>query len=124
MPSKNKKILVVEDEYIVAIELCMKLQREGYIVIPYASSGREALDKAAEYEPDLILMDIFLEGEIDGVTAGRIMRGRTKAPILFTTALECENINKNIAGLSDAKCLQKPFEFSELLQVIRGILGD
>lgn len=124
MQSGNKKILIVEDEHIVAVELGMKLQKEGYTIIPYASSGKDAIDRISKYTPDLIIMDILLEGEIDGLTTARVIRNRAAIPILFASALEGENMDKNIAGLTEAKCVQKPFHFAELLNAIQTLLRN
>ncbi len=69
----KEKILVVEDERIVAKDIANTLQRLGYVVVASVASGEEAIQKVSECFPDLVLMDIMLKGEIDGiVTAERI----------------------------------------------------
>ena len=62
------KILVVEDEVIVAEDIGFRLKKLGYIVTATVASGEEAIEKVAENRPDLVLMDIVLKGEMDGVT--------------------------------------------------------
>lgn len=69
---KEAKILVVEDENIVALEIKKRLQKLGYIVPSVASTGEDAISKVEGILPDLVLMDIMLKGEIDGIhAAGR-----------------------------------------------------
>ena len=63
------KILVVEDEVIVAQDIAGRLKKLGYAVTATVSSGEEAIQKATENQPDLVLMDIVLKGDMDGVTA-------------------------------------------------------
>ena len=63
---KKKQILIVEDERIVAEDIKMSLQRLGYSVPGTATSGEDAVKKAEEIRPDLVLMDIVLEGKMDG----------------------------------------------------------
>ena len=63
------KIMVVEDEGIVAEDICSSLGSLGYTVSAVVSSGQEAIKKAEEYKPDLVLIDIVLKGEIDGIEA-------------------------------------------------------
>jgi CheY-like chemotaxis protein len=80
---KTIQILVVEDERIVADDIKMCLQRLGYVVSGMTSSGEEAVKKAEEIHPDLVLMDIVLEGKMDGVESASIIRYRFNIPILL-----------------------------------------
>ena len=68
---ENIKILVVEDENIVALDIENRLKNLGFTVLPVISSGEEAVEKAYEYKPDLILMDILLKGKINGIDAAK-----------------------------------------------------
>ena len=63
------KILIVEDEAIVAENIAGRLHQQGYDVVGIVDSGPEAIEQAANTQPDLILMDIMLKGESDGVAA-------------------------------------------------------
>src|SRR5215212_5908078 len=80
------RILVVEDETIVAMDIADALRRLGYIVSAVLDNGPAAIEAAASSEPDLILMDIRLKGAMDGVDAARVIRERFEIPILFLTA--------------------------------------
>lgn len=82
------RILIVEDESIVQLDMQSKLQRLGYTVAGSAVSGEEAIIKSAELKPDLILMDVRLEGPMDGVEAAAQIRAAREIPVLFLTAYQ------------------------------------
>ena len=63
----SSKILIVEDEIIIAIDLKMQLENLGYYVLDIAVNGKDAINKTGENNPDLVLMDILLNGDIDGI---------------------------------------------------------
>lgn len=84
--SSSSRILVVEDELIIAKGIQKRLQALGYSVIGAASSGEEAVEKALDLLPDLVLMDINLQGGMDGVTAAERIRSRVDIPVIFLTA--------------------------------------
>ena len=84
---RSHKILVVEDDEILAAEIELLLQRVGCSVVAKASCFEEALSMALESKPDLILMDIFLKGERDGVEAAKaILEIHASAPPSYTDA--------------------------------------
>ncbi len=83
---RSRKILVVEDDEILAAEIELLLQRVGCSVVAKASCFEEALSMALESKPDLILMDIFLKGERDGVEAAKAILRKTSLPIVYMTA--------------------------------------
>ncbi len=80
------RILVVEDELIIAKGIQKRLQALGYCVAGSASSGEEAVEKALRLLPDLVLMDINLQGAMDGVTAAELIRTKADMPVIFLTA--------------------------------------
>lgn len=104
------KLLVVEDEAIVAADLEDRLNRMGYHVVGTAESGDEAIEKARTLKPDLVFMDIMLKGRMDGIEAAARIRGEQNVPVIFLTA------NSNDATINRAKVsepfayLLKPFE--------------
>ena len=80
MSKKPTKILIVEDEQIVAVDIQSVLERLGYHVVGTAASGEEACRMAAESAPNLVLMDVRIDGPMDGVdTARRIQETRRRA---------------------------------------------
>ena len=85
------KILIVEDEAIEALDLQQRLTSLGYPAPEIAFSGEEAVQKAEEIRPDLVLMDIMLPGEIDGVMTAERIKARFNIPIIFLTAYADED---------------------------------
>ncbi len=82
---ENHRILIVEDESIIAWDMKVKLVGRGYPDVVVASSGSQAVRLAEELEPGLILMDISLNGSPDGLEAARRIRNRRPVPIIFMT---------------------------------------
>ncbi|MGH8565248.1 MAG: two-component system response regulator [Gammaproteobacteria bacterium] len=107
-------ILIVEDERVIAFHLRSLLEALGYRVAATVSSGEEAVEKASELRPDLVLMDIYLEGATDGVkAAGQIYAG-CRIPVVFLTAYaEDETLRRAQASLPFGY-LVKPVEAREL----------
>src|SRR5208337_2800267 len=86
------RILIVEDDEISSTLITTMLERRGYSVIGKFSSGEEAIVRSAELEPDLVMMDINLSGQMDGVTAARYIFQLFQYPIVFLTALADDNL--------------------------------
>ncbi|MFP4579069.1 MAG: response regulator, partial [Coleofasciculus sp.] len=82
---KSLKILVVEDERIIAINLKESLESLGYTVPAIAASGEKAIEKATEFRPDLVLMDIWLKGNMDGIEAAEQIWEHLKIPTIYVT---------------------------------------
>jgi DNA-binding response OmpR family regulator len=80
------RALIVEDEALIAEELRERLLRLGFIVIAAVSSGEEGVEIATRETPDLVLMDIRLSGDKDGVQAAREIREQVDVPIVYLTA--------------------------------------
>ena len=83
---EKKQILVVEDEALIAMDLQRQLQRLGYDVPAIAHSGEQALQRARSSVFDLVLMDIHLPGELDGVRTAEILWNEFQTPVVYTTA--------------------------------------
>ncbi|UCH95980.1 MAG: PAS domain S-box protein [Candidatus Aminicenantes bacterium] len=86
MENKDIKILVVEDEVITSENIKIVLENHGFTVLPLVTTGEEAVVKARETCPHLVLMDIMLAGEMDGIEAARSIREFTNIPIIYLTA--------------------------------------
>jgi CheY-like chemotaxis protein/predicted transcriptional regulator with HTH domain len=108
------KILVVEDESIIAMELEAHLTEMGYDVVGRASSGVEAIAKARELRPDLILMDIVMPGEKDGIEASKEIKSELDIPVIFVTAYADEEHVKSAKKVEPFGYLVKPYEDREL----------
>ncbi|MBW2600291.1 MAG: PAS domain S-box protein [Deltaproteobacteria bacterium] len=111
---EKAKILIVDDERTIAREMRHKLESMGYDVLAIVSSGEEAIKKAEELHPDLVLMDIILQGEVDGVEAAGQIRTRSGIPVVYVTANPSDARLENIKRSEPFGCLFKPFEDIEL----------
>jgi two-component system NtrC family sensor kinase len=96
-PSDAPSILIVEDQRLVAADLAMQLRGFGYRIVGFAVSGPEAIAKARELRPSAVLMDINLEGTMDGTEAARQIRSESDCAIVFLTAFS------DLASLERAK---------------------
>ena len=108
------KILVVEDEVIVAEDIGFRLKKLGYIVTATVASGEEAIEKIAENRPDLVLMDIVLKGDMDGVTAAEKIRNRVDIPTVFLTAYADDQTLQRAKLTNPFGYIIKPFQQNDL----------
>jgi CheY-like chemotaxis protein len=118
------QILVVEDENIIALDLRIRLNGLGYGVLAVAVSGEEAIEKVSELAPDLILMDIRLRGEMDGIEATQIIQARSDVPIVYLTALADEDTLRRAEATGAQGLIRKPFEDEELRTAIEAALDQ
>ena len=114
----DKQILVVEDEPIVALDLQQRLQRMGYRVPEVVATGEEAVAAARARAPDLVLMDINLAGEVDGVAAAERIRHDRRVPVVYLTAYSNERTLQRAKVTEPYGYLLKPFEDRELQTTI------
>ncbi|HYW22172.1 MAG TPA: response regulator [Nodularia sp. (in: cyanobacteria)] len=108
------KIVIVEDEAIVAKDLRNRLQKFGYTVSGIAASGQEAINKTLEFCPDLVLMDIRLKGQIDGIEAADEIHKHLDIPIIFLTAYADDKTLDRAKITEPFGYLLKPFKEREL----------
>lgn len=111
MPST---ILVVEDEVLVARDIKSRLIRMGYEVLDTARKGAEAIEKALALKPDLVLMDIHLADEIDGIEAALRIRETIDVPVIFCTAYADEETLERAKISTPYGYVLKPFDNREL----------
>jgi len=112
------KILVVEDETIVAMDLKRALEGFGYQVAATATSGSEALEAAKETRPDVVLMDIRLEGQMDGIEVAHRLKGSMDVPVIFLTAYSNETTLQRAKTAQPFGFLLKPFQERELRSAV------
>ncbi|MDD2499212.1 MAG: diguanylate cyclase [Geobacter sp.] len=112
------RILLAEDEKIAADYLTQSLHRMGYEVTNVVQTGEEAIERADEDKPDLVLMDITLGGKINGIAAAQTLHGQTDIPIIYLTADTNDHIFE-LAKLTEPYAyLVKPYELSQLKHAI------
>lgn len=116
------RILIVEDEHIIAADLEMKLVAMGYQVVGAAVTGEEAVDLAERHRPDAVLMDIQLEGRMNGREAAEIIRTEHCVPIIFITAF-AGMLSREMQDGTPEVCLSKPFSTAELRESLQAVLN-
>ena len=112
------RLLIVEDEGIVGLNIQRRLEGLGYKVVANVSSGEEAIEAAQESHPDLVLMDIKLEGNVDGIEAAAEIRDRFQIPIVYLTAYTNEETLNRAKLTEPYGYILKPFEARDLATTI------
>ena len=110
----KKRILIVEDERVIAEDIKRSLKHFGYEVLNIVSTGRDAIDKTHELKPDLILMDIILEGKMNGVQAAEQITKTFKIPIVYLTAYADYKTIQIAKVTGPFGYILKPYEEKEL----------
>lgn len=115
---QRTKILVVEDERIIAKDIKMSLEGLGYDVCALVASGEDVIEMAKRENPDLLLMDIMLKGEIDGIETVNQLRSHLDVPVVYLTAYADDNILQRAKVTEPMGYLIKPFKDRELHSAI------
>ncbi|MGB7968471.1 MAG: response regulator [Methanobacterium sp.] len=105
----NSKILIVENERIVADDIKQRLEDLGYEVIGISGNSEDALKKTGEIKPDIILMDIILTGEVDGIKTAQQISEIYSIPFIYLTAYYDDEILKRASLTQPAGYITKPF---------------
>jgi diguanylate cyclase len=113
MPGRTR-ILIVEDEGVIALELKDRLSDMGYEIIGPVPSGQEAIDKTRDLLPDVVLMDIILAGQMDGIEASEIIKNSLDIPVIFLTAHADERTLQRAKATQPFGYILKPFNEREL----------
>lgn len=108
------KILIVEDENIIALNIKKKLKSFGYAVPAIVSTGEEAVKMAEIISPDLILMDIMLKGDMDGVKAAEEIKKRFSIPVIYLTAYSDDKVLDRAKVTEPYGYIVKPFKAIDL----------
>ena len=116
-------ILIVEDQAIIARGLERELEKLGHEVVGMAYTSMEALQAAAELNPDLILMDIGLENDVDGIAVARVIRSGRDVPVIFMTGFSDPETLERAMSVSPFGHLLKPFEILDLQAAIEAALS-
>jgi signal transduction histidine kinase len=117
------KIVVVEDERIVAFHLKRQLTKLGYEVSAIAASGDRALQQVNELRPDVVLMDIHIEGDIDGIETAGLIPVELQIPVIYLTAFSDDDTLARARATTPYGYLLKPFTERELHATIQMVLA-
>lgn len=115
---EDLSILIVEDEIIVATDIQIVLNKLGYKECSIASGGKDAIVKITENKPDLIIMDIRLKDEMDGIEAAERIQKNFYIPIIYISALSDEDTLRRAKKTKPFFFISKPIEEGELLAAI------
>ncbi|HEY9691173.1 MAG TPA: ATP-binding protein [Oculatellaceae cyanobacterium] len=113
------RVLIVEDELLIARSLDRKLQDLGYTVVDIVSSGEAAIQRAEQLQPDLILMDIVIKGELDGIETATIIHEKSTIPVIFVTAYADDDTLDRAEKTGSYGYILKPFKEREINATIK-----
>ena len=116
--SKEKRVLIAEDEVLVARYLVMELEKAGHTVCAFVASGEEAVQQAGVHHPDCLIMDINLNGAVNGIDAVEKIRETMKIPVIFMTGYTRGEFYEAARRLNPAAYLKKPIETDELISIL------
>ncbi len=115
----EKRILIVEDEVIIAEDLALFLQDQGFAIEGPVDNGPDALQLLSGNQVDLALLDINIQGAMSGIDIGRELRDRYEIPFIFITSYYDEETLKRVESAQPAAYIVKPFKHEEVLLNIR-----
>ena len=118
----NIKILIVEDEFIMANDLKQQLEKIGYEIVGITGKGEDAIKKTGETNPDIILMDIVLKGEIDGIETTQQIRNLYNTPVIYLTSNYDETILERAAKTYPADYITKPYDLIRIHTAINKLI--
>ena len=110
----RSKIIIVEDEIIIALDLKLRLENLGYEIIHTAFNGEDAIKRTGETNPDLILMDIQLNGEMDGINVAQQIRRLYNIPFIYLTGSYEDSLIDRAKQTNPVGFINKPFDETEI----------
>ena len=118
LPKYSARILITEDEALIAMDIDMQLREMGYTPVGHATRGDEAIELARTLKPDLVLMDIQLSGNMDGIAAAQAIHSQLALPVVFVTAFAADEILARAKLTEPYGYILKPFSEREMRTVI------
>ncbi|PNW40344.1 UNVERIFIED_CONTAM: response regulator receiver protein [Euhalothece sp. KZN 001] len=121
---KNQKVLIVEDELIIAKSLARQLKQLGYEVVGIAANGEKALEIVEASSPDLIFMDVVIAGEMDGIETAKRIQKIKNISVIYVTAYGDESTLRRIQESGYTEYILKPYQKQENEEAIIMALND
>ncbi len=115
---EKKRILIAEDEAIAALQLKLTCEKYGFHVIDVVTKGETVIDTALTQQPDMILMDIYLADNINGIEAVKKIHSIHKIPVIFITASEDETTYEHAQETIFISFISKPYNAKKLMKII------
>jgi DNA-binding response OmpR family regulator len=112
------RILIVEDDMLIALDLQTTLEDLGYQVTSVVSTGKEGIQEVERSDVDLVLMDVRLAGELDGIETAKLIRSRFYMPIIFLTGATKLDLNRLKGTIESCDYVTKPFNDEQLRTAI------
>ncbi len=121
---KQLRIFFVEDDDILAKVILWRLTKIGHNVCGSANNGAEAIEKITQLSPDLVLLDIELQGDLDGIQVGEFLAAKTHTPFIYLTSHTEENFLKRAKISGPKGYIRKPFDDDSLRVAIELAIPD
>lgn len=119
--SSPMKVLIIEDEGLIAIDLALTLRSLGAKQVETVASAEEGLNKLRHYKPDLIFVDIKLKGLMDGVKLAQIIQTEHSLPVIYITAYNDESTLRRAREVPHLGIIKKPFIPADIKQVLSAL---
>jgi CheY-like chemotaxis protein len=121
---KQARIFFVEDDEVLARVIEWRLAKLGHKVCGFSNNGAEAIEKIKELTPDLVLLDIELQGTMDGIEIGEFLAEKTQIPFIYLTSHTEENFLKRAKKTGPKGYIKKPFDDENLRVAIELAIAD
>lgn len=119
MAAKTLRILICEDESLIALGLCAIVEDAGHTVCGTCATAVEAVASAMTHRPDLVLMDVMLRGGEDGISAALEIRQRLDIPSLFMSAVDVPAVRERMEAAKPLGFIAKPYSPTDLLRQLQ-----
>jgi len=118
----KSRIMIVENDWLFAKTVQEGLEERGYTVVANVAKGEVAIVQVKQKKPNLILMDVKLDGEMDGLDAAELIHNRFNIPVIFLTALPTEKVIQLAKSSESFDYLHKEFDWKELILIIENAI--
>ena len=123
MSQDGIKVMVVEDEILIGLMLAKNLRSIGYVVNEVATSGEEAIDRVSLEQPEVIMMDVTLAGDMSGIEAARRIKAEHGIPIIIFSGYSDKDFHEQARQIEPVAVLSKMGPFSEITAAIDKAVG-
>ncbi len=123
MSQDGIKVMVVEDEILIGLMLAKNLRSSGYIVGEVATTGEEAIERAGLEQPEVIMMDVTLAGDINGIEAARQIKAEHGIPIIIFSGYSDKSFYEQVQQVDPVAVLSKMGPFSDITAAIEKAVG-
>lgn len=123
-PDGRPSVMIIEDDLFIAMALAEQLEEAGFNVVADADNGPDAIIAAEKHKPEVIVVDVRLRSEMNGIVAARVIRERLGSRVIFATAHMDSGTRGAMEVVGYDAMLVKPYTPDELVQAVREVLKD